>query len=139
MLLGIKIVIAAAQGIEFFVCAVFDNPSQFDDQDLIGAADGGKPVRDDEGRSSLHQVGKTLLDQLLRFRVETGSRFVENQDARLRENGPGNRNPLPLSSRELYATFADYCFVLVRKALGELIHARDAAGPEDIFFAGIRA
>src|ERR1700682_6473583 len=107
MLLGIKIVIATAQSIEFFVGAVFDNPSQFDNQDLIGAADGGKPVSDDEGRSSLHQVGKTLLSQLLGLRVEAGSGFVENQDARLRENGPGNRNPLPLSSRKLHAAFAD--------------------------------
>src|SRR5580693_761102 len=137
MLPGIEIVIATVQSIKFFVGAAFDNLSLFDDQDLIGSADGGKAMRYDEGGSSLHQVGKTLLDKLLRLGVKTRSSFVKNEDARLRKNGSGNRNPLALSSREFHSSFADHGVVLVRKALGELVHARDAAGSQDIFFAGI--
>src|SRR5580658_6348167 len=138
MLPGIEIVIATVQSIKFFVGAAFDNPSLFDDQDLIGSADGGKAMRDDEGGSSLHQVGKTLLDKLLRLGVKTRSSFVKNEDARLRQNCAGDRNPLALSSRELHTPFADHGVVLVRKALGKLIHTGDVAGSQNIFFAGIR-
>src|SRR5208282_5905447 len=118
VLLGIEIVIAAAHGVEFFVGAVFDNLSLLDDQNLIGAADRRKPMRDHERGAPLHQVGKTLLNQLLRFRVETGSGFIENQDARFRQNGAGYRNSLPLSSGKLYSALADDGVVLVREALG---------------------
>src|SRR5580700_7232532 len=118
MLSGIEIVIATVQSIKFFVGAAFDNPSLFDDQDLIGSADGGKAMRDDEGGSPLHQVGKTLLDQLLRLGVKTRSGFVKNEDARLRQNGAGNRNPLALSSRQFHSSFADHGLVLGGKALG---------------------
>src|ERR1700680_4380806 len=107
MLFGVEIVIAAACGIEFLVRATFDNSALFDDKNLISAANGGKPVRDDKRSSSLHQVGKALLDQLLRFRVEAGRSFVENQNTRLRQYGAGNRNSLALPSGELHSAFAD--------------------------------
>src|SRR5579864_6165474 len=116
------------QSVEFFVGAPFDNTALFDDQDLISAAYGGKPVSNDEGCSSLHQVGKALLNQLLGFGVETGSGFIKNEDARLRENRAGNRNSLPLPSGKFYSAFADYGLVLVGEALGEFVHAGDATG-----------
>ena len=78
--------------------AVFDNSALLDNQNLIGAANSRKPVRNHKSSASLHQVGKTLLDQLLRFRVKAGRRFVENEDAWLGQNSAGNRNSLPLSS-----------------------------------------
>src|ERR1700730_12144155 len=131
MLLGIEIVIAAAQRVEFLVGATLDNSASFDYQDLIGAADGGKPMRDYKRGAPLHQVGEALLNQLLGFGVETRRGFVENQDARLRQNCSGNRNSLALSSGKLYSAFGDYCVVLISEAFREFVHPRDAAGPQD--------
>src|SRR5580704_2591860 len=138
MLSGVQIVVAAARGIELLVRAMLDDSSLFHHQNLVSAADGREPVRDYKCGAALHEIRKAVLNHLLRFRVEAGSCFIENQDPRLGENGARNRNPLALASRELHATLADHGLILVGKRLGELVHAGDAAGTQDFVFRGIR-
>ena len=133
----VQVVVAAARGIELRVRAALHDLSLLHHHDLIGAANRRKPVRDDERGPSLHQIRKALLDHLLRFRVEAGRCFVENQNARLGQNGARNRDALPLAARELHAAFADDRVVFVGERFGELIDARDAAGAHEFFLAGI--
>src|SRR5579863_7611863 len=138
VLLGVQVVIAAAQGIEFLVRAAFDNLPLFDHQDLIGAANGGQTVRNDESGASLHEIRQSLLDQSFRLGIQAGGSLVKNQDARLSENRPGNRNALALSSGEFDATFTDDGLVFVGKTLGKLVYPGNAAGPHDLLVTGIR-
>ena len=59
--------------------------SLLDHKNLVGAANGGEPVRDHERRAPLHQLVQPRLDHRLRLGVERAGRLVENQNARLRQ------------------------------------------------------
>ena len=106
-------------------------------QNLVGAAYGGKPVRNHKRSPALHEIRESLLDHLFRFGVEAGSCLVEDQYARLGQDGAGNRNTLALAAGKLHAAFPDNRVVLFSESLGELVHPRDPAGAQDLFFAGI--
>ena len=86
-----------------------------DHQDLVGAADGGQAVRDHERRAALHQVREALLDQRLRLGVEARGRLVEDQDARVGEDGARDRHALALAARELDPALAHDRVVAVRE------------------------
>src|ERR1700678_4746033 len=81
LLTGVEIVVAAFECVELFVGAALDDLSLFHHQNLVGAPDGGEPVRDHECGAALHEIRKSLLDHLLGFGIETGSGFIEDQDA----------------------------------------------------------
>ena len=119
--------------------AALDNEAAFDDKNLIGAADGGEPVGDDEGGAALHELVEAGLDHGLRFGVERAGGFVENEDARLGKKGAGDGEALALAAGELDAALADDGVVGFREALGELIDAGGAAGKEKLLFGGVGA
>src|SRR4030081_3511720 len=137
MLPGIKIIVAALRSIELLMGTALNDLSLLHDKNLVGAAYCRQPVRNHERRSSLHQIRKAVLNHLLRFRIEARSRFIEGEDAGLRENSARDRDPLPLSSRKLHAALANYCVVFVGKGLREFIHARDPAGPHDLLVTSV--
>ncbi len=62
MLLGVHLEVAAAGGVESGVSAALDDASCFDDQDLIGAANGGEAMRDYEGGAAFEELGESLLN-----------------------------------------------------------------------------
>ena len=116
--------------------AAFDDFAGFDDEDLIGAANGGEAVGDDEGGAAAHQVGEALLNQGFGFGIEAGGGFVEDQDARIGQNGAGDGDALALAAGKLDAALADDGVVLVGERFGEFVDAGDAAGGEDVLFGG---
>ena len=90
VLASIEVVIAPAQGEQFSVIAALHNEAVFDHQDLVGTADGGETVGDDEGGSSLHQLAQSSLDHGLGFGIERAGSLVEDEDSRLRQEGARN-------------------------------------------------
>src|SRR5208337_85448 len=107
------------------------------DQDLLGAAYGGKTVRDNEGGAAAHQVTQPLLNERLRFGIKTGRSFVENQDARVGQDGAGDGDALLLAAGKLHAAFPDHGVVFLLERFREFIHTRDAAGRKDLFLGGV--
>ncbi len=81
-----------------------------------------------------------FLDQRFGFRVEAGRGFVQNQNARVGQDGAGDGDALALAAGEFHAALADDGVVLLFEILGEFVHARDAAGFENLFLgrAGAR-
>ena len=136
VLARVEVVIAPLQGVQRFVRAALHDAALFHDQDLIGAPNGGKTVRDHERGAPLHQVCKPFLNGRFRFRIQAGSGFVQNQNARIGQNGARNRDALPLPARELHAPLAHDGVVFHLEVFGELVHARDAAGGHDLLFGG---
>ena len=53
------------------------------------------------------ELAKRLLNRLFRLGVDAAGRLVENQDLRIVEQRPRDRNPLPLSARQPFAAFTD--------------------------------
>jgi len=59
----VEIAVAAVEVVEGLVSSSLDDVALLDDQDLVGAADGGEAVGDDEGGASLHEVAEAALDE----------------------------------------------------------------------------
>src|SRR5258708_40320378 len=94
-------------------------------------------MRDHESRTSAHKVTQTLLDQRLRFRIEAGGGFIEDQDARIGQDGASDGNALFLSAGKLNAAFADDRVVLILEGLSKFVDACDLAGGENFLFPGV--
>src|SRR6185295_9085629 len=108
--------------------------------DLIGAADGGEPMRDDERRSPLTQPAEPVLNERLAFAVETRRRLVQDQNSRIRKDRARNRNPLALTARYLDPALADDGVIALFEAEDELLAVRKTADRLDLGAAraGIR-
>ncbi len=61
---------------------------------------------------------------LLRFRVQSARRFVEDENGRIRQKCPRNRYPLPLSTRKCLSTLTYNCVI----AIGRLAHKAVGCG-----------
>src|SRR4051812_37393995 len=73
------------------------------EQNAVGAEHGRQAMRDDDRRPADPQVVQRLLDRHLRDIVERGCRFVEYEHRRILEDGPGDREPLSLTTGETTA------------------------------------
>jgi hypothetical protein len=80
------------------VGAPLHDPSLVQDQDLVGAPDGGESVRDHEGGATTAERVDPVADHGLRLGVEGGGGLVEDEDARVGEHRSGDCHPLPLAS-----------------------------------------
>src|SRR5579863_6767676 len=83
VLAGVEVVVPPTEGEELGVVAALNDSSLLHDQDLVGAADGGEPVGDDEGGAVLHELRESGLDHGLGLGVERTGGLVEDEDARL--------------------------------------------------------
>jgi len=90
--------VETALGEQRVVPALLDDPAFVEDDDAVSAADRGETMGDDDRRAVVHQPLERLLDQLLRFGVERGGRFVEQQQRRVAQHRAGDRQPLALAA-----------------------------------------
>ena len=139
VLAGVEVVVAALHGVELVVVAALDDEAAFDDEDLVGAADGGEAVGDDEGGAADHELVEAGLNHGLGLGIERAGGFVEDEDAGLGEQGAGDGEALALAAGELDATLADDGVVGLREAQGELVDAGRGAGADELVFGGIGA
>ena len=73
----------------------------------------------------------------LGFGIQARSGFVQNQDARIGQDGARDGDALALAAGKLHAALAHDGVVFLLEAFGEFVHARDAAGFQDLLFGGI--
>src|SRR5258706_5255043 len=96
------------------VRAALHDPPLRQDDDEIGVLHGGEPMRDDEHRTVRHQALDRFLHQALGLGVERAGRFVENEDGRIAEQRPGDRDALALPAAEPGAALAEQRLVPFR-------------------------
>ena len=121
---------------QFFMCTAFDDLPVVEYADEVGILDGGKPVGDDNGRAVFHQIVKCLLDELFGLGVEGGSRFVENHDGGILEDGAGDAEALALPAAELAATVADDGLIAFFGLHDEVVGIGDAGSLFHLFRRG---
>jgi hypothetical protein len=63
MLFGVEVPVAALLGVELLVRAALDDAPRFDDKNLLRASNRGETVCNHESRATLHQPGKSFLNQ----------------------------------------------------------------------------
>ena len=136
MLAVVEVAVTAVEVVEVLVGSAFYDLALFDDEDLIGAANGGETMGDDEGGAALHEEVEAVLDEGFGFGVEGAGGFVENEDAGVGEYGAGDGEALALAAGELDAALADDGVVALGETLGELVDAGDGAGFHELFFGG---
>jgi len=85
----------------------FPDPAIGQNEDSVGAPNGGQTVGDDNRRTPFHQVLQCLLNQRFRFGIQRRGCFIQNQDRRIFQQCPRDRDALALASGEPQAAFAD--------------------------------
>ena len=106
-----------------------DQLSLVEDQNAISAADRGEAVRDDQHRAVVPNRIQSILDQPFTFpasRLAVAS--SEQQERRVLDQGPGNRDPLPLPTRQAQSALAQIGVVAVRQPVDEFIGMRGSRG-----------
>src|SRR5262249_40263858 len=104
VLFVIELPITAARCEELAMRAAFNDFAVFQHQNLIRAADRRQTVRDDEGGPAPAQRLEAVLNQRLAFAIETRGRFVQNQDAGIRQDGSSDGDSLTLAAGKPHAT-----------------------------------
>src|SRR5690606_35572178 len=96
-----------------------DDAALIEDENLVGVGDGRQAVGNDEGRASATKRIESALDLAFRLRVERAGRLVEDQNRRLLQDGPRDRNALALAAGQGSAPLAGESVVAVRFAHDE--------------------
>src|SRR5262249_26772351 len=78
--------------------------------DHVGVDDGDEAMGDHKGRAVLRKGLQRGADFVLAVTVDLAHRFVENQDRRLAQNRPGDRDALLLPAGKAHAVLADARF-----------------------------
>ena len=105
--------------------------------DFIGMADGGETVGDGNGRTVLHQLFKRILYHAFAFGIEGGSRFVQDEDRRILQNGAGNADALALTAGELTAPVANHGVISLLACHDEIVCIGNLGCFHHLFHSGI--
>src|ERR1700748_1023634 len=105
--------------------STLNDASVLNHQDLIGSANRGEPVCNHKNSTALHQEIETALNQGFGFGIERAGGFIKDEDTRIGQNGPRDRNALTLATGKSDTTLTNDSFVLVRQTLRELIDTGD--------------
>jgi hypothetical protein len=83
---------------QLVVASILYEPPAFDRDDPVGVAHSGKSMGDDQNSPSGRDLPHIPLDDIFALVIEGAGCFVKNQDSGIRNERPGNRDPLALSS-----------------------------------------
>ena len=82
----------------------------------------------------LHQLVEGVLHEPFALGIEAARCFVEDENGRIGEDGPGDRDALALTARELGSTVADERLVAVGETGDELVGIRLFRRTDDFLF-----
>ena len=126
-------------GDQFGMRATLDDPATLVDEDPVGAQDRGQSVGDGDRRAALHQALEGGLDEPFRDGVERRGRLVEDQDPRVLEQDPGDREALLLPTGQLVAALADGRVISVGEFDDPFVDRGGPGGDLELVVGGVRA
>ena len=88
---------------------------------LVRVPNCAQPVRDHEGCTVLQKCVQCSLDQPFGPGIDTGRRLIQYEQARIRQDGPRNRNKLSLALAQVLATLSQFGRVPLGQPADELI------------------
>lgn len=86
----------------------------------VGQQDGARPVRHHQRGGGAEHLAQGLLDQRLGVHVQRGQRVVQHEEGGVADHGPGQGQPLPLTTRQAQALLADLGLGAGREPLHEV-------------------
>ncbi len=123
--------VGAAPFDQFLVGAALDDLAVAEHQDAVGMAHGGQAVGDDQAGAAAHQALERLVDQPLALGIQRGGGLVEQQDARIGENGAGDGDALALAAGKFGAARADEGVIALGQRGDEIVGVGLAGGVLD--------
>ncbi len=111
--------------------ALIDEFALAQDQDLVGPADLREAMGDQQGSTALQHPMDSALNLVLGGAVDGASRVVQDQDARIGQQGARDGDALALASGERYPTFANLGLVPLFEAHDKLMSLCIVRSPLD--------
>ena len=82
------------------VRALFDHAALVEDEDAVRVSQRAQTMGNRQGRPAAGQHTERLLDRFLRLGIHAAGGLIQNQDLGIVEQGPGDRDTLPLAAGE---------------------------------------
>src|SRR5262249_22096684 len=118
---------------ELVVGTVLRQPAAIDGDDAVSPAHRGEAIGNNEDRPTLGDLPHVVLDNPLALVIERAGRLVEDHDARIGDESPGDGNALALATREAAAALAHDSVVALRQFQDEIVRARKCRRGDDTF------
>src|SRR5215210_5697776 len=125
-LFEMQLSIQATAAHQALVRAHLRNGAALQYDDAVRAADGGKPMRDNDAGTTGDQRAERAHDVLLRAHVERARRLVHDQHGRVLQKRTCDSNTLLLPRGERGTSLADNRVVTSGQLLCELVHVSRA-------------
>ena len=100
--------------------------ARIDDKNQVGALDRREAMRDRDAGAAFARHVERALHEPLTFRVQSGGRLVEQQNARIADDGASDGDSLALAARQLAAARADDRRIAERQRRSERVNVRNA-------------
>ena len=134
--MGAEFGVAATEGEEFVVASAFNDPAVFEDEDLVGVADRGEAVSDDEAGALDHEAVEGFLDEAFRLGIDAGGGFIEDEDGGIFEESAGDGDALFFADAEFDAAFTDDRAEAFGEAIDEFAGIGGGEGGEELVVGG---
>ena len=121
---------------QFMMAAALYDSLVTENDDFIRVADRGKPVGDHDGGPVLGQLLQALLNVAFAFVIQSGGRFVQDQDPGILQENAGDRDPLFLPAGETGSPFSHKGIVTVRQRDDKVMDVGPLGGFYDLFIGG---
>ncbi len=100
------------------------DPAVVHHQDLVHVLQSHQAVGDEQGGPVLHQPEQGIQHFLLRQRVEICRGLIQDEDRRLLQQSPGDRQPLAFTAAQARSLLADEGLVALGQAGDEVVDVR---------------
>src|SRR5579883_1462371 len=123
--------VEVATGEQLFVGATVDEFALAQDKDSVGPANLREAMGDEQRGAALQEAANGSLYLILCRAVDGAGGVVENQDARVGEQGASDGDALALAAGERDAALADHRLIAFLEAEDELVRLRVSRRPLD--------
>ena len=116
---------------------LFNDATVLHHGDAVGRTNGRQPVRDDQRGAPRHQPFERAQERCLGLGIERTGGFVEDENGRVLQHGPRNRQPLPFAARERGAALAELGVVARGQTRDEVVRLCRAGSGFDLRARGV--
>ena len=123
---------------QFVVRAFFLNLAFVEHNNLVGFLNGAEAVGNHNRSAACHEFFDGILNQFFGFAVHAAGGLVQDNDARVVNNGSHKRNQLPLPHRKRGTALHNIVVVAAWQPFNELVNAHQLRGFHDFGAANAR-
>src|SRR5256885_12791315 len=103
----VKPIVNSALGEKFLMRSLFAQFALVEHENTVRMLNRTQPMRDHKRRAAREQPIERFANQQLGFRIHAGSRFIQNQKARIVRESPREVDELPLADGESRPALVD--------------------------------